>query len=117
MNVKEIIKDTEMKMKKSIESAKREFSEVRTGRAHPGLIEGMHVDYFGTMTPFKQIASISTPDPRTILIQPWDVSILPELEKVISTSNLGVTPTNDGKIIRISIQPLSEERRGELNKV
>src|SRR3990167_5911778 len=105
MNVKEIIKDTEMKMKKSIESAKREFSEVRTGRAHPGLIEGMHVDYFGTMTPFKQLASISTPDPRTVMIQPWDPTVIPEIEKAILTSNLGVTPSNDGKLIRLSIPP------------
>lgn len=117
MSVKEILKETEGKMKKSIESAEREFSEVRTGRAHPGLIEGIHVDYFGTPTPFKQLASVSTPDPRTVLIQPWDVSIIPEIEKAISTSNLGVTPSNDGKVVRISIPPLSEERRGELKKI
>ena len=117
MSVKEILKETEIKMKKSIESTEREFSEVRTGRAHPGLIEGMHVDYFGTPTMFKQLASISTPDPRTILIQPWDVSIIPEIEKAVSNSNLGVTPTNDGKIVRISVPPLSEERRGELKKI
>ena len=117
MSVKEILKETEGKMKKSIESAKREFSEVRTGRAHPGLIEGMHVDYFGTMTPFKQLASISTPDPRTVMIQPWDPTVIPEIEKAILTSNLGVTPSNDGKLIRLSIPPLSEERRHELAKV
>jgi len=117
MSVKEILKETEVKMKKSIESASREFAEVRTGRAHPGLIEGMHVDYFGTATPFKQIASISTPDPRTVLIQPWDVTIISEIEKAITNSNLGVSPTNDGKVVRISIPPLSEERRGELKKI
>jgi len=117
MSVKEILKDTEEKMKKSIDSAKREFSEVRTGRAHPGLIEGMHVDYFGTPTPFKQLAAISTPDPRTVIIQPWDVSVIPEIEKAITNSKLGVSPTNDGKIVRISIPPLSEERRMELKKV
>ncbi|HQP10400.1 MAG TPA: ribosome recycling factor [Candidatus Omnitrophota bacterium] len=117
MNVKEVLKETEMKMKKCVESAQREFSEVRTGRAHPGLIEGMHVDYFGTATPFKQLASISTPDPRTIVIQPWDPSVIPELEKAILTSNLGVTPSTDGKIMRLSIPPLSEERRQELAKV
>ena len=113
MRVKDILKETEIKMKRSIESADREFSEVRTGRAHPGLIEGMHVDYFGTATPFKQIASVSTPDPRTVLIQPWDVSIIPEIEKAISNSNLGLSPINDGKVVRISIPPLSEERREE----
>jgi len=117
MSVKEILKEAETKMKKSIDSAKREFSEVRTGRAHPGLIEGMHVDYYGTPTPFKQLASISTPDPRTVMVQPWDASIIPEIEKAILSSNLGVTPTNDGKIVRLSVPPLSEERRGELAKI
>ncbi len=117
MSVKEILKETEGKMKKSIESAKREFSEVRTGRAHPGLIEGLHVDYFGTMTPFKQLASVSTPDPRTVMIQPWDPTVIPGIEKAILSSNLGVTPSNDGKIIRLSIPPLSDERRRELAKV
>lgn len=117
MSVKEILKETEGKMKKSIESTKREFSEVRTGRAHPGLIEGMHVDYFGTPTPFKQLASISTPDPRTVMIQPWDPTVIPDIEKAILASNLGVTPSNDGKLIRLAIPPLSEERRHELAKV
>lgn len=117
MSVKEILKETEVKMKKSIQSTEREFSEVRTGRAHPGLIEGMHIDYFGTPTPFKQIASVSTPDPRTVIIQPWDVTVIPEIEKAISNSNLGVSPTNDGKVVRISIPPLSEERRIELKKI
>ncbi len=117
MALKDLVKDTETKMKKSIESARREFSEVRTGRAHPGLIEGLHVDYFGTPTLVKQIASISVPDPRTVLIQPWDVSVIPELEKTISNSNIGATPSNDGKIVRLSIPQLSEERRQELKKV
>lgn len=117
MIAKEIIKDTENKMKKSIESAKREFAEVRTGRAHPGLIEGMHLDYFGTPTPFKQLASISTPDPRTILIQPWDVSVIPEIEKAINNSKLGVTPSNDGKVVRLIVPQLSAERRNEMTKV
>jgi ribosome recycling factor len=117
MSVKEILKETETKMKKCVESAQREFSEVRTGRAHPGLIEGMHVDYFGTATPFKQLASISTPDPRTIMIQPWDPSVIPEMEKAILASNLGVMPSNDGKIVRLSIPQLSDERRRELAKV
>ena len=117
MIVKEVLKETEGKMKKSVDSANREFSEVRTGRAHPGLIEGMHVDYFGTMTPFKQLASISTPDPRTVMIQPWDPTVIPEIEKAILGSNLGVTPSNDGKVIRLSIPPLSDERRRELAKV
>ena len=117
MAVKEIIQETEAKMKKSIESAKREFSEVRTGRAHPGLIEGLHVDYFGTLTLVKQLASITIPDPKTIMIQPWDPSVIPEIEKAISNSKMGGSPSNDGKIVRVSIPALSEERREELKKV
>lgn len=117
MALKDLVHETETKMKKSIEAARREFGEVRTGRAHPGLIEGLHVDYFGTPTLVKQIASISVPDPRTVLIQPWDVSVIPELEKAISNSNLGATPSNDGKVVRLNIPPLSEERRQELKKV
>ncbi len=117
MNVKEIFKDTENKMKKAIEAVRREFGEVRTGRAHPGLIEGMHIDYYGTPTLLKQIASISIPDPRTVLIQPWDISALPEIEKAISNSNLGATGSNDGKLVRISLPHLSTERREELKKV
>src|SRR3990167_1560704 len=115
--IKDIIQQTETKMKKVIESVNREFSEVRTGRAHPGLIEGLHIDYYGTLTLLKQIASISIPDPRTVIIQPWDVSALPEIEKAINSSNLGGTAFNDGKIVRISIPPLSTERREELKKV
>ncbi len=117
MLTKEIVRDTETRMKKTIESAMREFNEVRTGRAHPGLIEGMHIDYFGTPTMIKQIAAISVPDPRTIVIQPWDASAIPEIEKAVSGSKLGATPFNDGKIVRLSIPQLSEERRQELKKV
>lgn len=117
MATKEIIVDTESKMKKTIESARREFNEVRTGRAHPGLIEGMHVDYFGTLTMIKQLAAISVPDPRTIVIQPWDPGVIAEIEKAVAASKLGITPYNDGKIVRLSIPQLSEERRQELKKV
>ena len=117
MSPKDIINETETKMKKSIESVRREFMEVRTGRAHPGLIEGMHINYYGTPTLLKQIASISIPDPKNIVIQPWDVTAIPEIEKTITNSKLGVLPFNDGKIVRISIPPLSKERRQELMKV
>ena len=117
MQTKQLIQDTEMKMKKSIDSAKREFGEVRTGRAHPGLIEGMHIDYYGTPTMLKDIASINIPDPRSILIQPWDQTAVPEIEKTINNSKLGITPSVDGKVIRLSIPPLSQERREELQKV
>ncbi len=117
MVTKEIVQQTEVKMKKAIEAANREFGEVRTGRAHPGLIEGLHIDYYGTPTLVKQIASISIPDPRTVILQPWDASIIPEIEKAVYNSKLGATPTNDGKLVRLSIPPLSTERREELKKV
>ena len=117
MVIREIIQQTESRMKKAIEAANREFAEVRTGRAHPGLIEGLHVDYYGTLTLVKQIASISIPDPRTVIIQPWDVTVIPEIEKAVYNSKIGATPANDGKIVRLSIPPLSAERREELKKV
>jgi len=117
MSIKEIKKDAEVKMKKAIVAVQREFSEVRTGRAHPGLIEGMHVDYYGTPTLLKQLASITIPDPKTVVIQPWDPSSIGDIEKTILSSKLGVTPNNDGKLIRLNIPPLSTERREELKKV
>lgn len=117
MATKDIKQEADSKMKKAVESMRREFMEVRTGRAHPGLIEGMHVNYFGTPTLLKQLASISVPDPKTIVIQPWDVSVIPEIEKAINASKLGVSPVNDGKVVRINVPPLSHERREELKKV
>ncbi|MFA5059780.1 MAG: ribosome recycling factor [Candidatus Omnitrophota bacterium] len=115
--MKDVVSETELRMKKTMESVSREFSEVRTGRAHPGLIEGMHIDYYGTLTMIKQIANISVPDAKTIVIQPWDISAIAEIEKAVLKSSLGVTPMNDGKIVRLSIPPLSKERRQELAKV
>ena len=115
--IKDMIQQTEGKMKKALDAVSREFAEVRTGRAHPGLIEGMHVDYYGTPTLLKQIAAISVPDPKSIIIQPWDVTAIVEIEKAILNSKLGISPANDGKLIRLSIPPLSKERRGELVKM
>jgi len=117
MNTKDIIQQAEQVMKKAIDSIRREFNEVRTGRAHPGLIEGLHVDYFGTPTMIKNLAAISAPDPKTIAIQPWDASVIQEIEKAIANSSLGLTPNNDGKIVRLSIPPLSAERREEMKKI
>lgn len=117
MTVKEIIRNTEEKMKKAIEATKREFAEIRTGRAHPSLVEGLRVDYYGTPTLLKQIASISIPDARLIVIQPWDPNAIKQIEKTILKSNLGITPMTDGKVIRLSIPQLSKERRQELTKV
>ncbi|OGX17950.1 MAG: ribosome recycling factor, partial [Omnitrophica WOR_2 bacterium RBG_13_44_8b] len=104
-------------MKKSLESMTREFSEIRTGRASPTLVEGLHIDYYGTPTLLKQLASISAPDAHLIVIQPWDLTAIAEIEKAILKSNLGINPSNDGKLIRLSVPPLSKERRQELAKV
>ncbi len=117
MTTREILHNVEEKMKKTIEAVTREFSEVRTGRAHPGLVEGMHIDYYGSPTLLKQLASISVPDAHLITIQPWDISIIGEIEKAILKSSLGVNPSNDGKLIRLSIPALSQERREELVKM
>ncbi len=115
--IKDVVQQIETRMKKTIESVSREFSEVRTGRAQPGLIEGLHIDYYGTPTMVKQVASITIPDPKTIVIQPWDITAIPAIEKAIGLSKLGITPMNDGKIVRLSIPPLSKERREEMTKV
>jgi ribosome recycling factor len=117
MTIKEIIHDTEQKMKKTAESTQREFSSIRTGRASTSLVEGLRVDYYGTPTPIKQLASIAVPDAKLITIQPWDKSVMPEIEKTILKSELGVTPVNDGKLIRISIPSLTSERKVELDKI
>ena len=117
MTTREILHNTEEKMKKAVDSVMREFSEIRTGRASPSLVEGLHIDYYGTPTLLKQLASISVPDAHLIVIQPWDVTAIVEIEKAIMKSNLGINPSNDGKLIRLSIPPLSKERRQELVKV
>ncbi len=117
MNVKDIKHETEVKMKKTLDDVHRKFMEVRTGRAHPGLVEGLHIDYYGTPTLLKQIASISIPDARTMVIQAWDASAIPEIEKAISNSKLGVKPAVDGKLVRVNFPQLSQERREELKKV
>ena len=117
MTIKEILHNTEDKMKKAFESMNREFHEVRTGRASPSLVEGMHIDYYGTPTMLKQLAAISAPDAHLIVIQPWDPTVIVEIEKVIMKSNLGINPSNDGKLIRLSVPQLSKERRQEMAKL
>jgi len=114
---KEIKRDTEDKMKKTVEATMREFGTVRAGRAQTSLVEGVVIDYYGTPTPIKQLATISTPEPRLIVINPWDKSIIGEIEKSILKENLGITPNNDGKIIRITVPQLTHERREELKKI
>lgn len=117
MTIKEIVHDTELKMRKTIEATQRELATVRTGRASSALVEGIRVDYYGTATPLKQLAAISTPDAKLIVIQPWDKTILTEVERSILKSDIGITPTNDGKVIRLSIPSLTNERRAELDKI
>lgn len=111
------LNEIEEKMKKTVDATVREFSEVRTGRANPKLVEGIMVEYYGTNTPLKQLAGISVPEPRLIAIHPWDPSSIPAIEKAILKSQLGINPANDGKIIRIAIPSLTKERCEELKKL
>ena len=104
------------KMGKTVESVKGDFASVRAGRANAGVLDRIQVEYYGTPTPIQQVASISTPDPRTLQIQPWDASILKAIEKAIQSSDLGINPQNDGRVIRLSFPQLTEERRVELTK-
>jgi ribosome recycling factor len=109
--------DLKTKMEKSLEALRKELSRVRTGRASLNLLEGVRVNYYGVPTPLSQVASLSIPESRTISIQPWDTKIIAEIEKAIQKSDLGLNPLNDGKIVRINIPALTEERRKELVKV
>ena len=115
--VDEIFEDLKERMGKSIDSLKREYSRLRTGRASVSLLDGIRVSYYDTPTPLNQMASLAIPEPRLIVIQPWDKTAIGDIEKAILKSELGLTPMNDGKIIRIAIPPLTEERRKELVKV
>jgi ribosome recycling factor len=115
--VDEIFDDLKERMGKSIESLKREYSRLRTGRASVALLDGIRVTYYDTPTPLNQMASLAVPEPRLIVIQPWDKTAIGDIEKAILKSELGLTPMNDGKVIRIAIPALTEERRKELVKV
>lgn len=115
--IESIYQETTQSMEKSIDSLKNEFKKIRTGRASPSILDGIRVEYYGTTTPLNQMASLSIPESRLITVQPWDVSVIKDIEKAILKSDLGLTPSNDGKLIRISIPPLTEERRKELVKI
>ena len=115
--LQEIYDDTRQSMEKTIASLKNELNRVRTGRASLSLLDGIRADYYGTPTPLSQMATLSVPESRLIVIQPWDVSAIKEIEKAILKSDLGLTPSSDGKLIRISVPPLTEERRKQLVKV
>ena len=104
------------KMQKAFEFLEADFAAIRAGRANPHVLDKLRVDYYGTPTPIQQVASISTPDPRTLAIQPWDASILRDIERAIQSSDLGINPQNDGRIIRLSFPQLTQERRVELTK-
>ena len=115
--LEELIQDGADRMKKSVESIRHEFSSVRTGRASPALLDRIQVDYYGTSTPLKQLATISAPEARLLTIQPYDKSSIKSIERAILESDIGLTPSNDGNLIRIPLPPLTEERRRELVKV
>lgn len=117
MPTKPILSEMETRMKKSIELVRTEFSSIRTGKASPTLVENILVPYYGTPTKLRELAGISTPDPKLIVIQPWDPSAIGEIEKSIIKTELGITPSSDGKVLRLPIPELSEERRLELVKL
>jgi len=117
MAIDDLIQDATRRMDKSVEAAQAEFTTLRTGRASPALLDRLQIDYYGQKTPLKQLATINAPEPRMITVQPFDPSSLGSIERAIQESDLGLTPSNDGKLIRLPIPQLTEERRKELVKV
>lgn len=115
--IKDILKDTDGKMNKAVEHVRNEFIRIRTGKATTTLLDGVKVDYYGTLTPINQVGNLSTPDIHTITVQVWDKNVIHAVEKAILNSNLGLNPINDGNLIRIPIPTLNEERRRELVKL
>ena len=114
--MKEANKEFDAKMQKTVDVVVSDFAGVRAGRANASVLDKITVDYYGTATPIQQVAAISSPDPRSLMIQPWDSSLLKDIEKAIQTSDLGINPQNDGKVIRLAFPQLTEERRKELTK-
>lgn len=112
----ELIKTVEAKMDKTIGALERDFASIRAGRANAAVLDRIQVEYYGTPTPIQQMAAISSPDPRTLQIQPWDATSLKDIEKAIQVSDLGINPQNDGRVIRLTFPPLTEDRRKELVK-
>jgi len=103
-------------MDKSVEALRREYQKIRTGRANLGLLDDVRIDYYGTPSPLSQVATLSVPEPRTITLQPWETKMIPIIEKAIMNANLGITPANDGKVIRLNLPALTEERRKDIVK-
>ena len=117
METKQILTEMDHKMENSIEVLRKELTGVRTNQASPALLDGIRVEYYGTMVPLNQVATVNTPDPRTIMVQPWDKQMLSEIERAIQKSDLGLTPNNDGAVIHLPIPTLTEERRREYVKL
>jgi ribosome recycling factor len=115
--VEQVYKETKERMEKAIEALKKDLTRIRTGRASVSLLDGLRVQYYGSQVPLNQVASIAVPESRLITIQPWDIKAIGDIEKAVLKSELGLTPINDGKMIRINIPPLTEERRRDLVKV
>ena len=113
---KSVISDMSLHMDKTIESLRKEYQKIRTGRASTGLLDDIKVDYYGTPSPLSQVATLAVPEPRTITLQPWEAKLIPLIEKAIMNSGLGITPANDGKTIRLNLPPLTEERRKDIVK-
>lgn len=114
--IKEVASEAEDKMKKALEVLRKDYSSMRAGRATPALLDKVMVDYYGVPTPINQMANVSVPEPRMLVIQPWDKSVIASIEKAIQKSDLGLTPNNDGTVIRLAIPQLTQERRNELVK-
>lgn len=115
--IEDVLADSESRMKKTVESVERELAAIRTGHAHVGLIDHVMVEYFGSMLPVNQMATVAAPEARLITIQPWDRNAMSAIEKALQKSDLGLTPSNDGQMIRLAIPPLTEQRRKELIKM
>jgi ribosome recycling factor len=115
--IKDVMDDAEVRMGKAIDALRRDLATIRTGRASPSLVERLPVDYYGSSTPLNQLAGISVPEPRMLVIQPWDRGSMAAIEKAIRKSELGLNPTNDGQVVRIAIPPLTEDRRRQLVKL
>jgi ribosome recycling factor len=113
---KDVITAMGAQMDKTIDALRKEYQKVRTGRASTSLLDEIRVDYYGTLTPLNQLATLAVPEPRTITLQPWEAKIVPAIEKAILNANLGLTPSNDGRTIRLNLPPLTEERRKEIVK-
>jgi ribosome recycling factor len=117
MSIADIKKTAEQKMQKTVETFKHELTKIRTGRAHPGLLDQVHVEYYGSMVPISQVANVSLLDARTISVQPWEKGMGAKIEKAIRESDLGLNPSSQGDLLRVPMPPLTEERRKELTKV